>query len=172
MTGQSNEELLRGLANINPRKPLGTPLFDALAKVTVSIGVEAVCIRQNPENGDIEVYMTQRPKEKTAYPGEWHCPGSVMRPGEEFSDIFDRLSQKEFGGKIRIIQFVANVNNPDEKRGHFLSIVYLCVIDGEEATTGSWFSVKNLPEETVTHHRLRIIPAAVGAFVATNSSVK
>lgn len=165
---QGSPELIAALREIDPSKPYGTELFDALARVTISVGTEAVALRRNKE-GEIEVFMTQRSSKDTAYPSEWHCPGSVMRPGEKIKNNFDRVSEKELGGKIYPLQFVCIVNNTSEARGHFISIVYLCTI--EDGSRGQWFPISRLPDKTVIHHRLSVIPAAVGAFVARNAAI-
>jgi len=186
---QGNEQLLGELAKIDPRKPFGTALFDALAKVTVTPAVEAVCLRLQhylpeidaPRSLEVQVYLIQRSPDDTAYHGEWHCPGSVLRPGEDIEDVFARLQKKEFNPSAVHFgrrQFVANVNHPTEARGHFLSLVYLCELVDDVAASwdtsslrGKWFPVDNLPEKTVETHRVRIIPAALGAFVAENTKI-
>jgi len=185
--------VIEALKVVDPTKPYGTALFDALARVTVSVAIEAVCLRLQKEiapgvlcltskgfvatddvqYGVIEVYMIQRSQDDTAYPGEWHCPGSVMRPGESFEDVLDRLAKKEFGADFVSAMFVANINPSSlepEARGHFLSIVYLCDLEEKEGLRGEWFPVNQLPEKTVEHHRKRIIPAALGTFVADHSN--
>ena len=177
-------ELVRLLGLIDPKAPYGTELFNALARLTASVAVETVCMRLkntagwSTTNKDFigsnipEVYLIQRAINDTAYPGEWHCPGSVIRPGEDIEDVLNRLAQKEFGGKILSAQFIANANHPTEARGHFFSLVYLCSLD--ESSTGlrgQWFEANNLPEKTVETHRVRIIPAAYGAFVAKNTKI-
>jgi len=161
--------LIIGLNKVDPTKPYGTELFDALARLTVSVAIEAVCLRLNPTTKDIEVYLVQRSPNDTAYPGEWHCPGSVMRLRESFEDILERLAKKEFGANLVSARFVANINPSalePEARGHFLSIVYLCVLEEKEGLRGKWFPVNQLPDKTVEGHRKRIIPCALGAFVA------
>ncbi len=167
---QGNTELFRALGEIDPRKPYGTELFDALAKLTISVAVEAVCLRLNADK-NVEVYLIQRSPIDTAYPGEWHCPGSVMRPGENFKDVLDRLAKREFLSKILSAQFVANANHPTEERGHFLSVVYLLTLEEGRDRRGTWFPVNQLPEKTVESHRHRMIPAAVGVFVAENTTI-
>lgn len=164
-------DLVRGLREIDPSKPYGTELFDALARLTVSVAVEAVCLRWNPGTTKIEVYMIQRAPDDTAYPGQWHCPGSVMRPGEEFKDALNRLEKKELGGNIASAQFVCLVNHPTEARGHFLSLVYSCILKDARTLRGKWFPVDQLPEKTVDCHRVRIIPAAAGAFAAESTGI-
>lgn len=168
---QGSKELFRLLREIDPKNPYGTELFDALARLTVSVAVEAVCLRLNFTTREVEVYLTQRSPNDTAYPGEWHCPGFVMRLGEDFEDVFVRLGKKEFVGRIESAWFVANVNHPTEERGHFFSVVYLCTLQKSEGLRGQWFSVNHLPEKTVECHRCRVIPAAVGALVAQSTSI-
>lgn len=178
MLSQDEKQVLIGLlGKIDPKQPYGTELFDALAKVALSVAVEAVCLRLEPwsepdlceqlQCRNVHVYLTKRSEDETAYPGEWHCPGSVMRPGEEVKDVFARLSKSEFGTNLLSWRFVTNVNHPTEARGHFLSLVYLCEL-GDENQKGSWFPVHQLPEKTILTHRVRIIRAAVGAFVASS----
>ncbi|MFA5878100.1 MAG: NUDIX domain-containing protein [Candidatus Staskawiczbacteria bacterium] len=163
---------VEALKIVDSTQPLGTELFNALARITVSVAVEAVCLRYNSEKKKVEVYLIQRSPNDTAYPHEWHCPGSVMRPGESFKDVLGRLAEGEFGANLVSPRFVANINpsaSEPEARGHFLSIVYLCTLEEKKALRGKWFSTDQLPEQTVEHHRTRIIPCALGAFVADNS---
>lgn len=164
--------VVKALETVDPTKPYGTELFNALARLTVSVAMEAVCLRLSP-TGEVEVYLVQRSANDTAYPEEWHCPGSAMRPGEEVKGVFTRLVNREFGFSLLSKRFVANVNDPTEARGHFFSVVYLCTAeDGAGChAKGKWFPVNQLPEKTVRHHRTRIIPAAVGAFVAESASI-
>ena len=174
---QGNPELIRMLGEIDPHQPYGTELFDALARLTVSIGVEAVCLRLSPsvsrDTRKVDVYMIQRAKNDSAYPGQWHCPGSIMRPGESVSKVFNRLVRKEFDSVgIRSWRFVANVNNfPEVTRGHAFSVVYLCELEAWEGLRGKWFQVNELPDKTNNQHRTRIIPAVLGAFVAEHAEV-
>lgn len=163
--------VIDALKIVDPTQPYGTELFDALARLTISVAVEAVCLRLNPTTQKIEVYLVQRSPNDTAYPNEWHCPGTVMRPTEEIEDTFRRLSRKEFGAGFLKKQFIANANHPTEVRGHFFSLVYICVLEEKGSLRGRWFPVSELPEKTVEHHIRRIIPAAVGAFVAESTSV-
>jgi len=164
--------LIELLKEVDPKKPYGTELFDALALLTVSVPIEAVCLRWNTASQKVEVYLAQRSPDDTAYPDKWHCPGSFIRPGEEIKDVFARLSKKEFASaSLSSIKFVSNVNHPTETRGHCFSVVYLCVLEEKERLRGSWFPVNQLPEKTVKSHRKRIIPAAFGAFVAANTSI-
>lgn len=148
------------------KEELGTELFNALARLTVGVAVEAVCLRLNPKTKKVEIYLTRRSLNDSAYPGQWHCPGSIMRSGEEIDDIFKRLEKKEFdSGKLLKRQFVSNFNNLKEDRGHFLSLIYLCRLKQNKKISGKWFPVNQLPQKTVVHHAKIVIPLAVKAFL-------
>ncbi|TAN45671.1 MAG: hypothetical protein EPN26_16080, partial [Rhodospirillales bacterium] len=89
--------IARGLALIDPFRPYGTELYGAIARLSISVAVEMVCLRRDPATGKLMVLMTQRAADDPLLPGEWHCPGSITRVGELPEDVFRRLEQKEFG---------------------------------------------------------------------------
>jgi hypothetical protein len=150
---------------INPRKPYGTRLFNALARVTVSVAFEAMAIRRNKDSGSLEVYLKKRAMNDTAYPGEWHAPGSVMRPREGEIDVFTRLSKNEFMAKVTIVSFIDYLNHPQEQRGHFFTPVYLISTEGAKVDeTHGWFPIDQLPTPMVGHHEKTLIPMAVKKF--------
>ena len=151
------------LALVDPRQPYGTVLFNAIARVSVTMAVEAVVVQRNSASGRLEVLMTQRGPDE-AYPGQWHAPGSVFRPFEYPDDVFLRLAKREFGAGIRSATFVG-CHFYSEWRGWYQSLVYLVELDGE-SKDGRFFSVDELPSETVIHHRDTVIPMAVRAFEA------
>ena len=174
-------QLLTLLGKVDGNKPLGTPLFNAISPIVVQPAVEAVWLRVARFLPDVtapttchhrvEVYLTQRSVNDTAYPGQRHCPGSIVRKGEEIDDTFARLAKKEFCTRLKQYQFVRNFNNPHEERGHFLSQIYLCEFDeSERYQNGQWWTVDCLPENTILHHREIIIPAAVGIFKADHAT--
>ncbi|KKU82138.1 MAG: hypothetical protein UY09_C0022G0012 [Parcubacteria group bacterium GW2011_GWA2_47_8] len=89
---------------------------------------------------------------------------TALRPGEDPEDLFRRLEQGEFECPIVSKRFIGNLNCPGGLRGHFFTPVYLVVIRESEKSSGKWFSVDNLPHDTVDHHAERLIPFAVEAF--------
>lgn len=151
--------LAKLLRFLDPHKPYGTSLFNAITRVTVTIAIEAVALRQNSETGKTEVYLIKRAKTDTAYPGLWHVPGSILRPKERDLDVLKRLSRKEFHANVAGAEFVAMISNPGEHRGHFISLVYVVRLEGEPEG-GEWFDVEKLPSHTVLHHKDQIIPIA------------
>lgn len=155
---------VQALRLIDSQQPYGIELFDALSKITTSIAVETVVLRTGKGAYGLEVLMTQRTKDDIAYPGEWHCPGRVLRPGEEFPDgPLKRLVKNELFAEIGEAKFVGYINHREEARGHFLLMVYLIENIGT-SNKGEWFPVDQLPEPTVDCHREKVIPLAVSKY--------
>lgn len=149
----------------------GTLLYNAIARVTVSVAIEAVIFRQDPESGEWEVFLTRRRPDE-AYPEQWHCPGSVKRPGESDADVLVRLSRQELGaGIVLSSMFAGHFESPKEARGHFVHLVYFCYATGEIPLDERkrWCLVDVLPDSTVDHHREQVIPIAFGKLTSTKS---
>jgi len=144
-----------------PSGPLGPELFDAIARHSVSNAFEAAALRRG-KHGRLEIYLRQRAQNDTAYPGQWHIPGSILRPGEKWADVMTRLSRGEFMAEIGNRRFVGHVPT-NEARGSFISFVYLVDV-GQETDEAKWFPVDNMPEPLVDIHEQMFIPLAVAAF--------
>lgn len=167
--------LLRYLAavflDIIPRdEPHGRPLFEGLARHTWFISFEAVLLRKS--GNSIEVFLTQRGLDE-AYPGEWHCPGTIFRSTDrDEADAAKRLSQREFKAEIMSFCLVAEDFNIHEKRGHCLHRIYLVETDEEpQAKNGKWFRVDELPSMLVEHHRNVVIPRALAQYNLKNNKI-
>lgn len=152
------------LGRIDPKKPYGTALYNAIARLSWNMFFEAVAIRRNGKK--LEVYLRKRADDDTAYPGEWHAPGSVFRPGENECDVANRL-EREFGVQVTSFRKIGEYVDwkKGEARGSGVSRVYLVKLNGapREDERHGWFPVNELPEVTVDSHRLAIIPKAVKA---------
>ena len=153
---------VEALAKIDPEKPLGTELFNAILRMSVGVAVEVVSIRLNAKNG-LEVLLVWRDETAPAYRNTWHCPGTFLRPAESEDEAIERLAKNEPGCQMRIIKKVGWDDNPSEERGHCIHPIFLVELIGK--SKGKWFPVNNLPPETVEHHRQVIIPMAVEAFL-------
>lgn len=151
------------LRRVNNKKPLGNKLFEALARVSWSLAFEAVALRIQ-KDGTVQVYLTKRAHDESAYHDLWHVPGSIFRPGESLWDVVGRLRKKEFRIAEHGVRFVEPLfNESDELRGSMLSLVYLVELEGDDGR-GEWFDVEMLPADIVQGHRERIIPVAVRFF--------
>lgn len=152
------------LGRIDPHKPFGTELFNAIARVSVGMSFEAALFRVAV--GKLEVYLRRRGLDETAYPGEWHVPGSFFRPGEKPRDVADRL-EGEFGIRLEQFNWVGQTPFPEDERGSGMSQIYLVKSGQGELRLDdrhNWFNVNELPETTVHSHRNFVIPIATAAF--------
>jgi len=151
------------LGGIDPTRPFGTELFNAHARIGTSIPIEAFAFRRL-DDGLLEIFLRRRSEDDTAYPGEWHAPGTILRPREDIEVAMGRLAG-EFGSKILSFVFIKNFNTTDEARGHMFSVLHLVEIMGEcrSDETHGWFSVDALPRPFVDIHEPMLV-AAIGAF--------
>ena len=153
------------LNRIDPKKSFGTALYNAIARLSWNMFFEAVVLRKNDKQ--LEVYLRKRADDDTAYPGEWHAPGSVFRPGENERNVANRL-EREFGVPVVSFRMVGECVDWEkgEVRGSGVSRVYLVKLNGapREDERHGWFPINKLPEVTVDSHRLAIIPMTVKAY--------
>lgn len=155
------------LSLLSPKEPFGSELFDAICRLTVTVAIEAIPWRINPEHNDVEILLIRR-KPDEAYAGLLHTPGTAMRCDEDVErDTIPRLLAKELGGECEFgsVQFVGNLNNTDELRGHYFTPVYIAEVIGEPAN-GEWWPIDNLPhiDDTVAGHTLCLWPMAIRAI--------
>jgi len=156
------------LQRIDPHKPFGTLLYNTIARLSWNQFFEAVALRRGSRPSDeIEVYLRKRTDDDTAYPGEWHAPGSVFRPGENERMVADRVS-REFGVPIYDFTYIGEYVDWErgEVRGSGVSRIYLVQLSGSPRVDDrhGWFPVDKLPEVTVDSHQIGIIPKAVSSF--------
>jgi hypothetical protein len=151
----------RALDLVPSDKPYGTPLFDALNKKQPTFAFEGVLLRENPVGGALEVYLTKRSMKDTAYPGEFHAPGSGLRNKEDWRKVAERLARNEYEVPVRHVTILHESEFfYDEARGWYCSVPCLVELE-EEPVVGKWYPVDQLPEQTVGHHRDDIIPVVV-----------
>ncbi len=143
----------------------GTPLYNALARLGMNLAFEAVALRMNGATDKIEVYLRQRTAYE-AYPLQWHAPGSVMRVGENWRKVANRLAG-EFGTNIVSYEEIGELFTK-EAHGPFLSKIFLVELEDSprEDDRHCWYSADDLPRVTVDHHEEHIIPLAVMKLAA------
>ena len=167
----TSEEIKAGavalLGLIDPTAPYGKDLFEALARLTITVTPELVILRA-AEDGSKEVLLRQRGSEE-AYANQWHSPGSAIRPGESLKKVMDRLVTHECSGDFTQAIPVPRGyhNNLTEERGHFFQVIY--VLDATDIAVSigpklQWFSVDALPEGMVENHRKVVLPMALGRY--------
>lgn len=160
-----NEVLAELLNKLDPTKLMGTKLCDAMMRLKPTVAFEAVAMRDSATMARREVYLSRRAPDDTAYPGQWHVPGSLYRHGERERDVADRLKH-EFGVLIKHFRFVSRFIG-DEQRGTVHFMVFMVDLDGHppiDAEHG-WFPINNRPVNMmVSHHVDPVIPLAALAY--------
>lgn len=151
-------------------------LFIALASKITMPTMELLPVRKG-KNGDIEVLLTQRPADDPYWPNEWHIPGTVIRAsdnaGTDFSSGVERVMQNELHDTIKMIgkpQYVG-MKFWDVARGRELDSIFYFETDAkdEDVVEGKFFSGNNLPESTMSHHKI-MIPEIIAAFLGINKA--
>lgn len=156
----------KALTLIDPQKQYGTELYNEIARLGLNPCIEAVCPKKDEEG--FKVYLAKRADDDPAYPGQWHCPGSVFRVGENENDVLNRLVRKEYKIPLTCAMEIGPLNIVDEARGHFRSNVFLVFPEKIEGLsineTHNWFPVDQLPDPMVKSHQEKIIPLAVSQY--------
>lgn len=156
-----NKEAIKAMAKVDASIESDRAMFEALARLTVSVAFETVALR-NGKNG-VEIFLTKRGPDE-AHANQWHSPGSVLRREEDFQNVFDRLAECEFQVPIISKKFIGLLNYQNTERGHFFCPVFLVELE-QNPETGEWFSVNNLPVNIVNEHKNLLIPKALESFI-------
>ncbi|HSR89231.1 MAG TPA: hypothetical protein VLK22_02395 [Candidatus Udaeobacter sp.] len=160
-------EMIAGqMDRIDNTRPVGTKFCDSTMRLWPTSAFEAMLFRKG-KSGTAEVYLRRRAPDDTAYPGEWHAPGSLYRHGEQDQHVANRLG-KEFGAEISGFTLVGK-EITSEARGTVHSMIFLIALKSDPRVDDrhGWFPVDHLPEVTVDLHRDLIIPKAYKALLST-----
>ncbi|HLV33787.1 MAG TPA: NUDIX domain-containing protein [Spirillospora sp.] len=102
--------------------------------------------------------------------GLWSLPGGVIEPGEEPAEAVIREVYEETGLHVlpeRIVGIYGGQSNmseyPNGDKAAFISVTFKCRvvggslrIDGDESLELRYFDWRNLPENMMDRHRIRI----------------
>lgn len=65
----------------------------------------------------------------------WHIPGGIIRFKEKIADRIQKVAELELGCRVRFgaepIKVQEIMNQERDVRGHFISMLFLCQLDGE-----------------------------------------
>ena len=158
---KANKEVVKALAQIDASIETKRDMFEALARLTVTVAFDTVAFR-NGKKG-VEIFLTKRGPDE-AYADQWHSPGSVLRRGEDFQGVFDRLSEFEFKTPIISKRIVGLLNYRTTERGHFICPVFLVGLK-KSPEIGKWFLVNALPSDIVDDHKKFLIPKTLESYL-------
>jgi hypothetical protein len=150
-----------------PKGFLPKEIFLAVAELVTTPTMEVAPLRIN-ENRQTEVLLTQRPADDAHWPNGWHMPGTVIRSTDEEGSLrsgFNRILQSELKEDVRPLAEPVFVGTKfwDVERGRELDQMYYIEVEANDETPGQFFTVDNLPETTLAHHKV-MIPEIIMAF--------
>lgn len=154
-----------------PAAFLPEELFVQIARLTVLSAVELVCVR-TAAGGQVEVLLTQRAEVDPFWPGEWHCPGSVLRPTDEketFVSGFHRVLAGELGLTEWAEPTFAGVWFWEGVRGSALSVIFWLDVTGLTMPVGKFFPASALPDKLIIGMD-RVIEIAVQHYIKHSGS--
>lgn len=157
---------LRLLAN---KTRLPEPIFDGVLAVIPGTSMEVVPIYKD-DKGELHVFLTKRSENDRFWPGEYHCPGSMVLNSDVVlggtDHVWKRLKAKEFERQDLGSPVFASPALLETKRGQEVALIYYVDIP-EDLKNGRYFLVNNLPENLIDHHKL-IIGTAVDFYKKAN----
>ena len=112
----------------DPKSGLPQELFYFVSRMTPMVNVDLLI-----KNRAGQTLLTWR--EDEFYGPAWHIPGGIIRFKERIEDRIVKVANLEVGCGVRFSADPINVrgmiNASRDIRGHFISLVYLCELDGD-----------------------------------------
>lgn len=140
-----------------PRGYLPLDIFLAVAGKVTTPTMELAVFREI--EGVVEIALTQRPKDDSHWPLQWHIPGTVIRSTDREGDFqtgFDRIIHDELYGAIEITYTPrrAGVVFVEIERGREVDqLFYTEAKTWDKLPDGvQFFSVDKLPINLMRHH--------------------
>jgi ADP-ribose pyrophosphatase YjhB (NUDIX family) len=122
-------QLLDDAIELIPNAQTGLPedLFYFVSQLTPLINVDLLI-----KNQQGQTLLTWR--DDRFHGPAWHIPGGIIRFKEKIEDRILKVAQTELGCKVRFraepINVRSMINTERDIRGHFISLLFLCEIDG------------------------------------------
>lgn len=124
-----------------PHEGLPQQVFNALINLVPFVACEIV-LKSNKG-----ILLTYR---KDKYWHGWHFPGGLLRFNESFEERIENVAWQELGVVLEKIKFLCPFNCVRGKRGHHISLVFLCETS-MEPKKGKFF--KKMPKNIIESHK-------------------
>ena len=116
----------------DPRVGLPQELFYFVSSLTPMVNVDLLI--KNKKGQTLLTWRADR-----FHGPAWHIPGGIIRFKEGIGDRLEKVAQSEVGCGVRFsrapIDIRSLVNTERDVRGHFISLLYLCELQGEPNPT-------------------------------------
>lgn len=127
----------------HPERGLEQGVFDALCSLVTHTACELVIV-----NNKNEILLTFR---KDKFWEGWHFPGGLLRYKESFLARLKLVVKLELKVKLVSAKFLFPINYINSKRGHDVSLVFLCKLE-KALKVGKWF--KQMPKNIIPEHKM------------------
>jgi hypothetical protein len=159
----------RKLRSLSKKERLPRPIFEGALAIIPGASMEVVPMH-NDGMGNISVFLTKRDNNDKFWPGQYHCPGTMVLNRDFTSDELDsawkRLKTNEFHEQGIGSPVFVSKNLLKTKRGNEVALVHYVEVPLDLAG-GEYFLIENLPENLVEHHR-NIINIAADYYKKTH----
>ena len=153
------ERLSRHVAD--PKVGLPQDLFYFVSSLTPMVNVELLI--KNKKGQTLLTWRADR-----FHGPAWHIPGGIIRFKEGIGDRIEKVAQAEVGCSVRFsdapIDVRGLVNTERDVRGHFISLLYLCELQGEphpsmrasgsDPLAGQWAWHNKAPHNLIKAHEV------------------
>lgn len=118
--------------------------------------VELLILRR--VGSDVEVLLTQREATDPYWPNKWHHAGTILRNGDTFEKVWTRLAREvrieRFETEPKLVDFFIT-NNARSWNTHAMYVLW--VDETVKFGSGQFFSLQNLPENTIDFQKSYLI---------------
>ena len=145
----------------DPKAGLPQDLFYFVSSLTPMVNVDLLI--KNKKGQTLLTWRADR-----FHGPAWHIPGGIIRFKEGIGDRIEKVAQSEIGCSVRFsiapIDVRSLVNKERDVRGHFISLLYLCELQGEpnpsmqatgaEPRAGEWAWHQTAPHNLIKVHEV------------------
>jgi colanic acid biosynthesis protein WcaH len=143
----------------DPRAGLPQEAFYFVSSLTPMINVDLLV--RDPAGRTLLTWRSDR-----FYGPGWHIPGGIIRFKENIADRIQKVAESELGCRVRFadepIKVQEIMNQERDVRGHFISMLFLCRLDGEPESSrkvisdmplnGQWAWHDSAPSNLIRQH--------------------
>ena len=145
----------------DPKAGLPQQLFYFVSSVTPMVNVDLLI--KNKKGQTLLTWRADR-----FHGPAWHIPGGIIRFKEGIGDRLEKVAHSEIGCGVRFsrspIDVRGLINTERDVRGHFISLLYLCELQGEpnptmrasgaEPSAGQWAWHDTAPNNLIKVHEV------------------
>ena len=143
----------------DPRVGLPQELFYFVSSLTPMVNVDLLI--KNKKGQTLLTWRADR-----FHGPAWHIPGGIIRFKETIGDRIEKVAKSEIGCGVRFSEVPMDVrglvNTERDVRGHFISLLYVCELQGDPAPSmkadladpraGEWAWHETAPHNLIKAH--------------------